>query len=492
MIVLLASILLWRVFPTKEENPTTTDVAKEKEISIAVLPFDNLSGDPDQEIMCDGLTEEIIHYLSKIKVFDKVTSRSSVMTFKDSEKTVPEIADLLAVNYILEGSYRQSANRLRITAQLIDASSDAHVWTEIYERPLGDIFDIQSDIAKSIAHNLKVELPAEESLSMATKPTHNLEAYNLYLKGRFFWHKRTEEDLKLSVNYINEALKLDSTFALALAGLADAYYIMAYWGWYPKDEGYELSKSLATRALLVNDKIAEAHATLAGLFIYHERNCAEAEREIKLAIKLNPNYATGHQVYAELLRILGRGKEARIEIDLALKNNPLSIMMHNISGWNYYLEKKFIEAIEEGQFIRQLNEGTRLGERWMLHSFFHLGNYNEVVQEVIRDISLRCEKCDTTEIKKIYQDEGIKGVLQYFIDLKSSGEKPNYMYSAQLSMLLDNKDEAIRWLELGYKKNSIGYHNIIRSHDFESLHSSNRFAALLKKSQLDKCSKYTD
>jgi TolB-like protein/Tfp pilus assembly protein PilF len=481
LVVIIAAISIWQLFPMKEESQPMPAVSMDKETSIAVLPFDNLSGDPDQEMMCDGLTEEIIHYLSTSKLFDRVTSRSSIMTFKESEKTVPEIAGMLNVNFILEGSYRQFGNRLRITTKLIDASIDTHLWTEIYERPFGDIFDIQSDIAKKIASSLGGELSLGKNGMPSRKPTNNLEAYTLYLKGRFFWHQRTEEDLKMSVMYFNEALKLDSTFALAFAGLADAYFIMGYWGWYPRNEGYELSKSLAYKALSIDDQIAEAHATLGALLHYKDKNYFEAERSLKLAIKLNPSYATGHQYYAELLLvILNRKEEARKETDLALIYNPLSIVIHTISGWVFYEEKKFEEAIEEGKLIRKLDINTTLGGWFIIYSNLHLRKYEEAVQEIIH-----YDKLDSASIVKVYKEEGILGALRYSIDYHSSKKHPNHLHLAYLNMFLKNEEEAISCLEIAYDENNPRIYCIKSSHDFQHLRLHPRFIALLSKLEFE-------
>ncbi len=474
LVVVIASILIWQLLLNNEESLIMPVVSMDKENSIAVLPFDNLSGDPDQEIMCDGLTEEIIHYLSTSKLFHKVTSRSSVMRFKDLEVPLPEIAALLDVNFVIEGSYRQSGNRLRITANLIDASSDTQLWTEIYERQLGDIFDIQSDIAKKIASSLSGELSHGKNEMLSRKPTGNLEAYNLYLKGRFFWHQRTKEDLKMSVSYFNEALELDSTFALALAGLADAYFIMGWHGWYPRNEGYELSKSLVNKALSIDNQIAEAHATLGGLLNFKDRNFSEAEKSLKQAINLNPSYATGHQYYAELLTILNRREEARKEINLALKYNPLSIIMHTISGWQYYVETKFMKAIEEGQLIKKLNKNA--GGGLLIYSYLHLGKNEEAVREIIY-----YDKLDTAEIMSIYIEEGIEGVLRYSINYYLNQEDPNYFHLAYLNMFLKNEEEAIRCIELAYDQINDRIFRIENLHDFQSLHSHPRFIAILDK-----------
>ena len=490
LVIVIAAILIWQINPSEETTPPVIEALADKEISIAVLPFDNLSGDPDQDVMCDGLTEEIIHYLSAIKEFDKVISRSSVMTLKDSDKTIPEIASRLDVNFILEGSYRQSRDRLRITAQLIDATKDSHLWTEIYERPVGDIFDIQSDIAKKIAHNLKVELSTSENAKITKKPTDNFEAYNLYLRGRFFWHRRTEEDLNKSIHYFKKSLELDSTYALAYAGLADAYFIMAFWGWYPRNEGFTEGKELALKALSINNDISEAHATLGGITAWYEWNWEEAEKEIKTAITLNPNNATAIQYYSELLDNLGKDKEARDQINQALKLNPNSYAMNDLSAMYYYHNAEYQKSIEESNKALEINIYNHTMLR-ILKSYVKLGFNHEAVEHVKNIVSID----DSSNINKlsdgIYQKSGIEGIITWFINWMIYNEqKGNYnipsvnYYSASLYAIIGDAQKTIEYLEKGMEIGESNMPRINNNQDFDFIRTDPRFITLLKKMEL--------
>jgi TolB-like protein/class 3 adenylate cyclase len=487
-IIIIATIFVLYYMPKQRINQYSLENLAEKPISIAVLPFNNLSGDPDQDFMCDGLTEEIIHYLSVIKEFDKVISRSSVMTFKDSDKTIPEIASLLNVNFILEGSYRQSGDRLRITAQLIEASNDNHLWTEIYEQPMGDIFDIQSDIAKKIASNLKGELSVGENEQLKKKPTDNLEAYNLYLKGRHFWHQRTEEDLKKSVYYFNLAIQLDSTYTLAYAGLADTYYIMAWWGWYPAHDGYSKAKDYALKALSVDNSALEVHVTLGGISAYHDYNWEDAEKKFKLAISLIPKYATAYQEYSELLDILKRNEEAREQINISLKLNPHSYIMNHLSAILYYHNadyKKAIEWSEKALAISTNNVPMLL----ILKCYVKLGMNNEAVEHIRNIISVDASSNNYELVNKMYQKSGIEGVIYWFINwILLNESKENFMISnywiASLYAIIGDSGKAVEYLEKGFDLREGNLPKINNNPDFEILKTDPKFTALLTKMQL--------
>jgi TolB-like protein len=481
-LILVIILLIFNQYSKNTIIESTNIIDNQK--SIAVLPFDNMSGDTDQEIMCDGLTEEIIHYLAIVKVFDKVISRSSVMTFKKSLKTTTEIAKLLDVNFILEGSYRQSGDRLRITAQLIEASTDNQVWSEIYERPTGDIFDIQSNIAKNIASKIKGELSSSENYMIRKKPTDNLEAYNSYIKGRFHWHKRTKEDLYMSLDYYNQALELDSTYALAYAGLADTYNVLAYWGWYPQIEGYKLSETMVKKAILLDDQLPQAYAVLGALLIEYQHNFKESEKAFKKALELNPGYATAHQYYAELLNNTQRKQEARKEIDLALLYNPFSIIMHNLSGWFYLEEGLYEEALQEGLRVREIDRENTIGNWLIFYSYLFLGMNDDAVSQLQKEIwpEIVGDSIISIEIKNIYSHSGLDGIVRWLIDLQASELNPNYVNLARLNLLIGNNEEAIKWFELGFEKNDLNTGmKIVGVADFQPLFSHPRFVDLVEK-----------
>ena len=317
-----------------------------KEKSIIVLPFENMSSDPEQEYFSDGLTEEIITDLSHINNL-LVISRSSAMTFKRAKATIKEIANKVNVRYVMEGSVRKAGNNIRITAQLIDGLTDAHIWAEKYNGNLDDIFEIQETVSRSIVNSLKLKISTEEKEFISKSPTKNLEAYNLYLKGRFFSYTGTREGMVKSVECYEKALSLDPDYALAYAGLADSYYVQATFGWLPLEEGLSRAKENAGRALDIDINLAETHAILGVIYGSCDWQYKKALEELSMAVKLNPKCMCAHQYYAGLLDALGQNDEARIHINIAIEIDPSFFYLYILSAQLYYNSGNFKESLNE-------------------------------------------------------------------------------------------------------------------------------------------------
>jgi len=300
--------------------------------SIAVLPFRDFSPQKDQEYFCDGMTDVIIGKLSQLKDL-KIISMSSVMRYKNPERNLKEIGQELNVATILEGSIQKEGGRVRITTQLINVADDAHLWAQTFDKELESIFAIQDEISREIMEAMKITLLSEDQTSFAKKYTENLEAYDSYLRGRFFWNKRTEESLLKAIEYFEKAINLDSNFAAAYAGFADAYSVLSgYSDSYIDAETIPIAKEAAQKALALDDNLAEAHASL-GQVYSNEEDYKNAEKEFQRAIELNPGYATAHQWYAMTLDYMGRPDEALKEIEIAYELDPLSIVIHiNLAG----------------------------------------------------------------------------------------------------------------------------------------------------------------
>src|SRR5216110_1900182 len=260
--------------------------------SIAVLPFDNLIRDPDNAYFCEGVQDEILTRLAKVADL-KVISRTSTQHFKSTPENLPQIAKQLGIAHILEGSIQKAANQVRVNVQLINALTDAHLWADTYDRKLTDIFAVESEIAKTIAETLQAKLTGSEKSSMAKTPTVNAEAYELYLKGRFFWNKRTGENLRKSIEYLKQAIAKDPGYALAYAALADSYGLLRFYGGASPAESVVPAEAAAKKALELDDSLAEAHASL-GLIATEELEINRGVNELERAIQLNPNYATAH------------------------------------------------------------------------------------------------------------------------------------------------------------------------------------------------------
>jgi TolB-like protein len=342
--IVVAAFFIFNIIGKRKQAEDLSKLEK----SIAVLPFENLSSDEEQAWFSDGITDVIINQLSKISDL-RVLGRTSTLKYKETEekKSIAEIGEELGVNFIIEGTVQRQENKMRISVQLIRALNEGHIWSDIYDREWKDIFDIQSDIAQRIAMELKTALTPEVKEQIEKSQTNNPEAYNLYLQGRFHWYKRTEEGLNKSVEYFEKALAADPNYALAYAGLADAYFIQTWWRWIPWIEGHTRAKEYALKALEIDKNLAEAHTVLGGILNWNDWNFEEARKELLLAVKLDPNFAIARQYYSELLDVLRENYEARLQINIALKLDPFYPMLHSMSSMYYYNEGKLKESLDE-------------------------------------------------------------------------------------------------------------------------------------------------
>jgi len=328
----------------QERIASSTQLDKKR---IAVLPFANISPNPSDEYFSDGMTEELIATLSRIKSLG-VIARTSIIRYKGLTKPVVEIGRELNVGTVLEGSVRVAGKKLRITAQLIDAGTEEHLWSETYDRNLEDAFSIQSEIARRIARALKVRVLQSETLRLEKKATGIPEAYSLYLKGRHSLNTRTEKGLKDAIQKFESSIKRDQKFALAYTGLADAYSILASYSleYVPPKEGFPKAKTAVEKALSLDDHLAEAHASLGLVKFYYEWDWNSAEAEFKKALELNPGYAQAHQYYADFVKSFGRFDEALGEMKKALTLDPLSYSINTGIGHVLYLSRQYDLAID--------------------------------------------------------------------------------------------------------------------------------------------------
>ncbi|TLX71054.1 helix-turn-helix domain-containing protein [Labilibacter sediminis] len=449
--------------------------------SIAVLPFKNLSEDVTNQYFVDGMMEELLINLSGIEGL-KVISRTSSEKYRGSDKSVPQIAKELRVSHIIEGSVQKNDNDAKIFIQLIDARKDQHVWSESYTRKLVEIFNVQSEVAKQVATKLNTVLSPEEAEEMDKTHTQNLEAYNLYLKGRFFWHRRTEMDVKKSIDYFNQALVKDPNYSLAYAGLADAYQILAWWGWYPQAEGFIKGKEFAEKALTIDESLSEAHATLGIIMMFHDWDWENAEKELKLALALNPNYATAHQYYSEYLHIMGEKYESRKHINRAIELNPHAIIMHWLSFWYYIGQQKFSEAFEVAEQVNEL-EKDRIPLDWIYIPMYMQQSNDLKVIEILQEQTYiqKALENDSVNLMDIYKKSGIKGVIQLRIKLRLKKDDTPNKGIAKDYVWINEKSAALDYLEKAYKARELNLPSIKYDPDFKSLRNEPRFLELLNR-----------
>lgn len=339
--VLLLVAATMRYYSTRTNIPDTT-----LEKSIAVLPFMDMSQAGDQEYFSDGLTEDIITQLAKIKAF-KVTSRTSIMKYKNTKKSVKEIGNELGAAIILEGSVQKSGDKVRITAQLINTQNDEHLWAETYDRTLDDIFTIQTDIATKIASALKANLSPDEEQGLSKKYTLNAEAYQLYLQGRYEWNKRLEQPVRKSIAFFKKAIEMDSTYALAYAGLGDSYLMLGVYSAMLPDECFPIAKAYAEKALLLDPSLAEAYATLIDIYIHYDWDEDAAEEYFQKAIEHNADYANAYHWHSEVFDMRHQFDKAIEESFKALARDPYNVTINMQLGKNYIYAGQFQDAIKQ-------------------------------------------------------------------------------------------------------------------------------------------------
>ncbi len=422
--------------------------------SLAVLPLENFSRDPDQDYFADGMTEALITDLSKISAL-KVISRTSVMQYKGVKKPLPQIAGELNVDAVIEGSVQRSGNRVRISAQLIQAATDRHLWAESYERDLSNVLALESEVAQAIASEIRVKVTLQEKVQLASARAVDPEAYQLYLQGRYYWSRRAPEAVEKAIEYMNQAIAKDPNYALAYAGLADCYVILANRRVITGEEAYTKGMAAAQRALKLDATLAEPHTAIGLLREDHDYDWAGAEAEFKRAIELNPNYATAHQWYALLLMDVGRLEEARQQIELARSLDPLSLQIQRNLCDLYEYARQFDRAIEECRKIEEMDPNFapvhfRLAEVYLLKRM-----YREAATERQKYLLLMDEREIAALYEGITEEVSYRRAVSREITLLKERAKSRYvspMSFADLYVQLGDKKQAIAWLEQAYQE----------------------------------------
>ena len=450
--------------------------------SLAVLPLENLSGDARQDYFSDGMTDELITELGQISDL-RVISRTSVMTFKGARKPLPEIARDLNVDAVVEGTVLRSDNHVRITAQLILATADKHLWAKSYEGDLRDAFALQSQVARSIASEIRVELTPHEKAVLEPRKHVNAEAYEAYLKGRYFWNKRTADGLKMAVDYFNQATGKDPNFAAAYAGLADTYALLGDWeyGVLAPKEAYPKAKAAATKALELDNTLGEAHISLAFCLDNFDWDWESAGREFRRGIELNPGYATGHHWYAWHLTALGRNDAAVAEIQKAESLDPLSLIIGADLAEELLVAHRFDEAIEQSRKTVNLDPFFGLAHFVLGQALTQQHIYKEAIAELQKAIELSPgNTAVTANLAYAYAVSGMKSeAVKMLNDLKnrSSHAFSNAPEIAVIYMGLGQKDQAMVWLERAYVERFNPA--VLMRPCFDTLRSDPRFQDLL-------------
>ena len=458
--------------------------------SIAVLPFSNLSADPEQEYFCDGMAEEIINALTHIENL-RVIARTSAFAFKGKHEDVREIGRRLDVETLLEGSVRKAGSRLRITAQLVKVADGSHLWSERYDREMEDVFGIQDEISLAIVEKLKIKLLGKEEPKIVKRYTEDLDAYNLYLKGRYFWNKRTEGGLKKGIEYFEQAIDKDPGYALAHAGLADSYSLLCSYHILPPKESIPRARTAATRAMELDDTLAEAYESLAHVRILYDWNWSNAKHEFRRAIELNPGYATAHQRYALLLTVIGQLDQAIAETRRAQELDPLSLIINTDVGLAFYIARQYDQAIEQCRNVLVMDPNFSVAHFALGLAYEQNEIYEEAVAELRKAISL--SGGITVMIGALGHSYAVSGrrdkakkVLEELRELSQRRYVSPYSI-ATIYVGLGDKDQAFEWLQKAYQDRSAWLIHLHLKVDprLDSLRSDPRFTALLKKMGLE-------
>jgi TolB-like protein/Tfp pilus assembly protein PilF len=422
--------------------------------SLAVLPLDNLSGDPQQEYFADGMTDALITELSHIRKL-RVISRTSVMQYKNTQKSLADIARDLNVDAVVEGSVLRSDGRVRISAKLIQTSVERSLWADSYERDFTDVIALQSDVATAIARRIQVELSEPEAAQLASHRPIVPKAYEAYLKGRFEIEKRTPEGIIAAVKFYREAIAADPTYAAAWAGLADGLLNTDTYQIRPPGDVIPEAKAAAQKALELDDQLAEAHASLAAIRFYH-LEWEGVESEFQRAIALNPGYATAIHWYALTLAATGHKQESITEIKLARDIDPRSLIINANVGWCYYLAGDPDHAIEAEKTTLRLDPGFVVAHGYLGQAYLQKKMYYQAIAEFRNTVSLSpSDMSRKAELAYAYAQSGkteqAREILQEFL-LAPSGTYISPYAWAMLYAGMDRKQDAIEWLQKGYEE----------------------------------------
>ena len=458
-----------------------TEVAVE---SIAVIPFANQNKDPGAEWISDGLTESIINNLTQLPNL-KVIARSSVFRYKGKQTDPIAVGKELGVRAVLTGRLMQRGDTMLISAELIDIRDNKQLWGEQYETKLADMLSVQREIAREITNNLRPTLSGVEQSRMDKQYTANSEAYQIYLKGRFYWNKRTPADIQKAVPFFQEAIQKDPNYALAYSGLADAYTLIPVYTRVPAREFMPKAKEAALKALTLDDKLAEAHASLGQISDYYDYDFVTAEKEYRRAIELNPNYATAHQWLAEHLSALKRNEEAIAEIRRALELDPLSVIMNRIYGDILVDGRRYDEAIAQYQKTLDLDPNFPTAHYFLGRAYEFKGMYDQAVAEYTKSQGVSIIPPEEIQkLKEIYARAGWKAYLQKSIDLLLPDSQRTLFPPFAIATFyarLGNNDETMKWLEKGYEERDFRMTLLSVSAEFDGLRSDPRFRELVRR-----------
>jgi len=452
--------------------------------SIAVLPFDNLSGDPEQEYFSDGMTETLITELSKISAL-RVISRQSVMRFKGTNESLPDIARKLNVDALVEGSALLIGEQVRITVQLIEAATDRHLWADNYDRELSDVLALHSEVARSIAHKIRITVTPEEATHLASVREVNPEAYRLYLLGQHHLYKWEPADLDKAIRYFQQAIEVDPQYAQPHAGLAKVYGAIGFYGHLRPRDSFEKERAAAAAALEIDSNLADAHGEYALVYFYFDWDWQKAEEEFLRTISLNSNYAYAHQFYAWFLVAMGHTKEAHTSIKTALQLDPLALLAYMTASDVYYFSRQYDKAITRLHEALDLFPNHPFAHARLGWSYVQKGMFEKAIGESQRAVTL---SPDITEhlwmLGYAYAAAGQTTEARKILDDLHDLAKKQYVHAYGFALIhigLGENDEALEWLERAYQDRNAWMPFMQVAAPLDPLRSDPRFQDLLRR-----------
>ena len=461
--------------------------AKSSEVavdSIAVIPFVNQSKDANSEWISDGLTDSIINNLTQLPNL-KVIARSSVFRYKGRESDPVAVGNELGVRAVLTGRLMQRGDRMLISAELVDIRDNKQLWGEQYERQLADMLSVQREIAREITNNLRPTLSGMEQSRADKQYTANAEAFQLYLQGRFYWNKRTPADFQKAISFFEQAIEKDPNYALAYSGIADTYAVLTAYTNVPARQVMPKAKEAALKALALDDKLAEAHASMGQIARYFDFDFPTAEREYRRAIELNPNYATAHQWLAEQLSASKRSDEAISEIRRALELDPLSLIINRIYADILMAARRYDEAIEQYKKVIALDPNFATTHFFLGRAYEAKGMYDEAIKAYA--LSGGPSGAASREVQarnEAYKKFGWKASVQTALDqlvVSSPDARLSPFVIATFYARLDKKDETLAWLEKGYEERDFRMTLLSTSFEFDNFRSDPKFKELVRR-----------
>ncbi len=483
MLALACVVVLLAVWGWRRTSSVPLDSTRKT--VLAVLPFENLSHDPDQEFFSDGLTEEMIAQVGKLNR-DRlaVIGRSSIAKYKGSKLTAQEIGRELNADYLVQGSVRRWSDRVRITVQLIQAHDQTDLWTESYDRELNDVIAAQDSVVRSIASQIHIALTEEQKTGLSNSRQIPPEAYLAYLKGRYYWNKRTGDSIQKAEPYFQQAIDSDPTYAAAYSGLADCNSGLAWHGFKAPAEALPKAYLAARRAVEIDPQSAEAHASL-GLVLSHRWDWPGAEAEFKRALELDPQYANAHHWYGDYLSIKGRHEEAVSEARRALELDPLNLMISTWVGLRYYMARDYSAAIKKNRESVELDPNFAAAHLLLGEDYIQAGIYGEGVSELRRAASLSGgSPLYTAQVAVALAATGRRSeALRIAHELQMSSRK-RYVSPyglAQIYASLGRKDDAFKWLQAAYDDRAVWMSYLALDPAFDRYRSDQRFQELLRR-----------